>query len=226
MRIRNADGSEVGRLRQCDALRRRAGRRERGASALAIETARACSTAVPAGGRGRGGHGAGPARLGDVPLARPMDTLHLDLAAGPLADRSALSMGNPHATFFVADAEAMPIDALGPRSSMTPYSPSAPISVSRRCSPRTTSACASGSAARPDPRLRHRGVRRPGRRPRRGLTGRRAAVELDGGDARDRVARRRPRADDRAGRDQLQRRDRSRGLSAHERSRSSPSAAG
>ena len=47
----------------------------------------------------------GPARLDwtDMPLARRMDTLHLDLAVGPVADPAAASMGNPHATFFVED---------------------------------------------------------------------------------------------------------------------------
>jgi diaminopimelate epimerase len=58
----------------------------------------------------------GPARTGwrDIPLAREMDTLHVDLAAGPLADAVCTNMGNPHATFFVADAEAVDIARLGP----------------------------------------------------------------------------------------------------------------
>src|SRR5919199_1858654 len=40
----------------------------------------------------------GPARLGwrDVPLAREVDTLHLPLARGAVADPAACSMGNPH----------------------------------------------------------------------------------------------------------------------------------
>ena len=51
----------------------------------------------------------------DIPLAREMDTLHVDLALGPLADPVCTSMGNPHATFFVADAEAhRPRAQLGP----------------------------------------------------------------------------------------------------------------
>ncbi|HEY3848065.1 MAG TPA: diaminopimelate epimerase, partial [Acetobacteraceae bacterium] len=58
----------------------------------------------------------GPAQLDwtDIPLARPTDTLHLDLALWPLADPAAVSMGNPHATFFVADLAALPIEDLGP----------------------------------------------------------------------------------------------------------------
>ena len=51
----------------------------------------------------------GPARLEwqDIPLAQASDTLHLPLTAGPLCDGVAVSMGNPHAVFFVADAEAI-----------------------------------------------------------------------------------------------------------------------
>src|SRR6185312_15493493 len=67
----------------------------------------------------------GAARLGweEVPLARPMDTLHLDLAAGPLADPAAVSMGNPHATFFVPDLTAIPVDTLGPALEHDPLFP-------------------------------------------------------------------------------------------------------
>ena len=67
----------------------------------------------------------GPARLDwpDIPLARPMDTLHLDLAAGPVADPAAASMGNPHATFFVADVGALPVEELGPRLEHDPLFP-------------------------------------------------------------------------------------------------------
>jgi diaminopimelate epimerase len=43
-----------------------------------------------------------------------MDTLHVDLAAGPLADPVCTNMGNPHATFFVDDAEEVDIARLGP----------------------------------------------------------------------------------------------------------------
>ena len=58
----------------------------------------------------------GPPRLGwrDVPLAAAADTLHVDLALGPLSDPAALSMGNPHATFFVPDLAAIDVAALGP----------------------------------------------------------------------------------------------------------------
>lgn len=50
---------------------------------------------------------------GDIPLAGPADTLHLNLALGPVADPAACSMGNPHATFFVSDLQ-IPLESLGP----------------------------------------------------------------------------------------------------------------
>lgn len=58
----------------------------------------------------------GPPRLEwqAVPLARAADTLNLPLAAGPLETPACLSLGNPHVTFFVADAEAVDLPALGP----------------------------------------------------------------------------------------------------------------
>src|SRR5204863_399706 len=46
--------------------------------------------------------------------ARVMDTLCVDLAAGALANPVCTSIGNPHATFFVGDAEAVDLAALGP----------------------------------------------------------------------------------------------------------------
>jgi diaminopimelate epimerase len=44
-----------------------------------------------------------------------MDTLHLDLALGPLSDPVAVNVGNPHAVFFVPDAEAIDLRTLGPQ---------------------------------------------------------------------------------------------------------------
>jgi diaminopimelate epimerase len=50
----------------------------------------------------------------DIPLAREMDTLHVDLRRGPLADPVCTSIGNPHATFLVDSAEAIDLADLGP----------------------------------------------------------------------------------------------------------------
>jgi diaminopimelate epimerase len=67
----------------------------------------------------------GEAKLGwrDIPLAREQDTLHLTLSAGPLSDPVAVSMGNPHAVFFVPDAEAVDLAALGPKLEHDPLFP-------------------------------------------------------------------------------------------------------
>ncbi|WP_041797015.1 diaminopimelate epimerase [Pararhodospirillum photometricum] len=58
----------------------------------------------------------GPARLAwdQIPLAGPADTLSLDLAVGPLSAPVAVSVGNPHAVFFVPEAEAVDLDRWGP----------------------------------------------------------------------------------------------------------------
>ncbi|MBN8908750.1 MAG: diaminopimelate epimerase, partial [Rhodospirillales bacterium] len=115
MRIRNPDGSEAGACG--NATRCVAGliARDSDERKLAIATVSGKLTAT-LGTEGEVEVDMGVARLGweEVPLARPMDTLHLDLAAGPLADPAAASMGNPHATFFVPDLAAISVETLGP----------------------------------------------------------------------------------------------------------------
>ena len=144
MRIRNPDGSEAGacgNATRCvaDILMRESGR--------ADVTIRTISGDLPATRRSDGliQVDMGPARLDwtDIPLARPMDTLRLDLPGEP----AAASMGNPHATFFVADLDAVPVAALGPSWSTIRFSRSVPISASPRSSTRRRSGCGSGSAA-------------------------------------------------------------------------------
>jgi diaminopimelate epimerase len=115
MRIRNADGGEVeacGNGARCVAyLLLREERRER----VAVDTAAGIIVAENAGGD-RVAVDMGPARLDwrDIPLVRAMDTLHLDLQLGPLRDPVAVNVGNPHAVFFVPDAEAIDLATLGP----------------------------------------------------------------------------------------------------------------
>ena len=77
----------------------------------------------------------GPARLDwrDIPLARAADTLHVAVGAGPLGDAVAVNMGNPHAVFFVDDADAVPLEALGPVLETDPLFPEhANIGVAQR----------------------------------------------------------------------------------------------
>jgi len=115
MRIRNPDGAEAaacGNATRCvvEKLARETGRRH--------QVIRTAAGNLPSDllDDGRVTVDMGPAGLHwtDVPLARRMDTLHLDLALGTVADPAACSMGNPHATFFVEDIGALPIDTLGP----------------------------------------------------------------------------------------------------------------
>src|SRR5580698_9049638 len=184
MRIRNPDGSEAG---ACGNATRCV------ASVLASETGRAHQVIRTVAGNlpadvlpdGRVQVDMGLVRLDwpDIPLARPMDTLHLDLALGPVADPAAASMGNPHATFFVADLAAIPIEELGPSLEHDKLFPEranigfAQILASDRIRLRVwersaglTLACGSGACAALV--NAHR----------RGLVGRRAYVMVDGGE--------------------------------------------
>ncbi|HLO78192.1 MAG TPA: diaminopimelate epimerase [Magnetospirillum sp.] len=126
----------------------------------------------------------GRARLDwrDIPLAEAVDTLHLGIQAGPLADPVGVSMGNPHAVFFVDDVAAIDLAALGPVLEHHPLFPEranieivqvlAPDRLRMRVWERSagiTQACGSGACATLVAAAR------------RGLTGRKADVELDGG---------------------------------------------
>jgi len=184
MRIHNPDGSEAG---ACGNATRCI------ASLIAAETGKAqvvvrtisgdlLSEAMP---EGFWRVDMGPARLGwqDVPLARQADTLHLPITCGPVADPAACSMGNPHATFFVPDLDALPINDIGPRLEHDPIFPArANIGFVQVISPDhlrlvvwergagLTLACGSGACAAMV--NAHR----------RGLAGRAARISMPGGD--------------------------------------------
>jgi diaminopimelate epimerase len=119
----------------------------------------------------------------DIPLARAMDTLCVDLTAGNLTNPVCTGIGNPHATFFVADAEAVDLAGLGPvleHDSLFPER--ANIGVATVLGPERirlrvwergagiTQACGTGACAALV--AAHR----------RGLTLRHATVALDGGE--------------------------------------------
>jgi diaminopimelate epimerase len=57
----------------------------------------------------------GPANLDwrDIPLSKAIDTLHLNIGSGPLQDPVGVNMGNPHAVFFVDDADAVDLAVHG-----------------------------------------------------------------------------------------------------------------
>jgi diaminopimelate epimerase len=126
----------------------------------------------------------GPAGLqwSDIPLATASDTLHLDVESGPLRDPVGVNIGNPHAVFFVDDAEAVDIDTLGPqlethamfpeRANIEVVSKLGPDKLRMRVWERAvgiTSACGSGACAVGVAAFR------------RGLISRRSEIVLDGG---------------------------------------------
>ncbi|SFT93168.1 diaminopimelate epimerase [Sedimentitalea nanhaiensis] len=114
----------------------------------------------------------------DIPLAEEMDTLELPIEGGP----TATGMGNPHCTFFVPDAEAIPLSEFGARYEHHPLYPQrtnvqvaqiiGPDHIRMRVWERGvgitlasgSSSCATAVAAA-----------------RRGLTGRAVRIDLDGG---------------------------------------------
>ncbi|MGD2098288.1 MAG: diaminopimelate epimerase [Desulfobacterales bacterium] len=59
----------------------------------------------------------------EIPLAREMDTLHLQIGAGPLQDPVGMNIGNPHAVFFVDDLDAIDLTTYGPRLQKHPLFP-------------------------------------------------------------------------------------------------------
>ncbi|MBK1697076.1 diaminopimelate epimerase [Rhodovibrio salinarum] len=189
MRIRNSDGGEVkacGNATRCVAARVLD---EQGGGEVVVQTAAGLLTAWDVGTDADGTRrimvDMGLARTAwqDIPLSREVDTAHLPLQSGPLRDAVGVSMGNPHAVFFVDDAEAVALATYGPELEHDPLFPErANISAAQLLDADTirlrvwergagiTQACGTGACATLVAAVR------------RGLTGRRATVRLDGGD--------------------------------------------
>lgn len=115
MTIWNADGSEVsacGNASRCVAWMLM---RDSGQSHAVIETKAGLLDAQSAAG-GLISVDMGPAHLDwrDIPLGEPVDSNHLPVDLENLADPVGVGMGNPHAVFFVPDAEAVDLARLGP----------------------------------------------------------------------------------------------------------------
>ena len=183
MRIHNPDGGEAeacGNATRCvaDLLAR-----ETGKAKVRIETVAGLldAEALP---DGRVAVDMGPVRTGwrEIPLSRPMDTQCVELALGPLSAPVCTNIGNPHATFFVDNVDAVDLAALGPeleRNQVFPQRANIGVAAVRDCGnirlrvwergAGITRACGSGACAALV--AAHR----------RGLVGRQAAVELDGG---------------------------------------------
>lgn len=175
----NADGSTsaaCGNATRCIA---RHVMNQTGLANLTLTTDHGTLQAVDAG-NGLTSVNMGPPQLtwDQIPLAEKMDTLELPIEGSP----TATGMGNPHCTFFVDDAEAIPLDQFGPRYEHHPLYPQRTnVQVAslvgldhlrmrvweRGVGPTLasgSSSCATAVAAA-----------------RRGLTGRRVRIDLDGG---------------------------------------------
>jgi diaminopimelate epimerase len=118
----------------------------------------------------------------EIPVTGEADTLSLPVA-GNLAGAVGVNMGNPHAVFFVPDAEAVDVAGEGRAVELDPLFPErtnvefatvlGPDRIRMRVWERgvgITEACGSGACATLVAAAR------------RGLTGRKATLELDGGD--------------------------------------------
>ncbi len=182
MRILNSDGGEV---EACGNAVRCIGAivmDERGRDTARIETL-AGPVAISAGPNGITAD-MGPARLlwSEIPLVREMDTLSLAIEDGPLRHPVAVGMGNPHAVFFVDDVERVALAEIGPRIEHHPFYPKRTnVEIVELRGPKhlrvrvwergagITQACGTGACAALV------GAHR------RGLIGRAADIELDGG---------------------------------------------
>jgi len=185
MRILNADASEAGACGNATRCVAQLIALESGMRQVCIETLAGLLEADLLDD-GRISVDMGPARLDwrDIPLAQEADTLSAPIEAGPLRHPVCTNMGNPHATFFVADADAVEdLARLGRRLEHDPIFPErANIGVASMRGPAQirlrvwergvgeTLACGSGACAALVAASR------------RGLAGRRAAVVLNGGE--------------------------------------------
>ena len=182
MEIWNADGSRVG---ACGNVTRCVGQillDETGKKQVGIETDAGLLTAGMAGSRVTVNMGPAQTSWTAIPVARETDTTSADFACGPLYRPGLVNMGNPHAVFFVDDAEKVDLETLGPKIEKDAFFPervNASVAsikngiirlrvwergagITEACG---TAACASVVAAT-----------------RRDLVNRKATVRLDGGD--------------------------------------------
>jgi diaminopimelate epimerase len=188
MRIWNADGGEVS---ACGNASRCVGwllMQASGASQATIATRSGLLRAWDAGPKAvTVDMGAPGLNWTDIPLAEEMDTRGIELQVGPidaphLHTPGCVSMGNPHVVFFVADAAKAPVREVGPMIEHHMLFPEgvnvgfaevqAPDRIRFRVWERgagETKACGTGACAALVAASR------------RGLTGRRASVVLDGG---------------------------------------------
>ena len=175
----NADGSEAAACGNATRCIARHLMDETGTAALTLRTERGLLPAEDTGdGRVRVNMGAPFLDWADIPLSKALDTLHLPIEGDPVAT----GMGNPHCTFFVDDAEAIDLSARGAEIEHHPFFPErtnvqfahviAPDHLRMRVWERGVGVTlASGSSSCAVAVAAHR----------RGLTGRKVTLDLDGG---------------------------------------------
>ena len=121
MRIYNSDGGEAGACGNATRCVASVVMDERNSDHVTVQT---IAGLLESQKTGLGSNGLpvisvdmGPARLDwrEIPVSQACDTNHLPLGLGPLQDPVGTNMGNPHATFFVGDADAIPLAELGPK---------------------------------------------------------------------------------------------------------------
>jgi diaminopimelate epimerase len=118
MRIWNPDGSEAeacGNAARCVALLL--------GGEVRIETGGGEISGTAEAGAASIDMGAPRFGWDEIPLAYPLDTASIPVAWEPLENPFAVNVGNPHVVFFVADADSVPLDRLGPLIERDPLFP-------------------------------------------------------------------------------------------------------
>ncbi|MCK5546394.1 MAG: diaminopimelate epimerase [Rhodospirillaceae bacterium] len=115
MRIYNPDGSEVGACGNATRCVASILMDEKNSDHAIVET----TSGLLDSEKGPGGLYSvdmGPAKLDwrDIPVLDACDTLHLPLSVDGLSDPVGVNVGNPHAVFFVDDADAIDLATIGP----------------------------------------------------------------------------------------------------------------
>ncbi|MEM7720611.1 MAG: diaminopimelate epimerase [Pseudomonadota bacterium] len=174
----NADGSEAAACGNATRCIARHLMDESGLGALTLRTERGLLPVEDTGGKVRVNMGAPLLDWQDIPLAKAMDTLELPIDGAP----SATGMGNPHCSFFVDDVDAVNLATRGAALEHHPLFPErtnvqfaqliAPDHLRMRVWERGVGiTLASGSSSCAVAVAAHR----------RGLTGRKVLIDLDGG---------------------------------------------
>jgi diaminopimelate epimerase len=178
LRIFNADGGEV---EACGNASRAVARLH--GSKARVETAGGMIAVAPTADGAQVDMGTPRFGWDEIPLAYPMDTAAMPVGWESLEQPMAVNVGNPHVVFFVSDADAVPLERLGPLIERDPLFPerinvmvaevTGPSTVKLRAWERgagLTRACGTGACAAAVAAIR------------RGLAeGRRIAVTLPGG---------------------------------------------